>query len=109
MNFAPKWTRWQSAELAAQAVERGLRERLMESVRNPGAPDTADEQASVHELRQHVHQLFVEAMDEMACTARALRTVPSHPADGPAPAPPDSTRVDALRFRLADEVTSPVS
>ena len=83
MNFAPKWTRWQSAEQAAQTMERDLRERLMESVRNPRAPGMAGELEAVRALRQHVHLLFVEAMDEMASTARALRTGRALPDDRP--------------------------
>jgi len=61
----PRFRKWQAAELAAQAVERSIREQIDAAAADGGHAEIGDELAFASELRRHAHRLFLEAMEEL--------------------------------------------
>lgn len=67
----PNFRKWQAAELAAQAVEGEIRQRLLAAPRD-ALPDLHDELVLAGALRHKAHALFQDAMVELEIIASTL-------------------------------------
>jgi hypothetical protein len=69
----PKFRQRQAAELAAQAVEREIRRRLLEAPRDALRPDLQKQLAVAGTFRRNAHGLFQEAMIELDLASEAVQ------------------------------------